>query len=48
MRDASGDHPPPESARINVCSCHEALSLPEIELMVRSRAREPDAAGGRS
>ncbi|MGK4005189.1 hypothetical protein WMF31_21350 [Sorangium sp. So ce1036] len=32
--------------RIHVCSCHEALSLPEIELMVCSRAREPDAAEG--
>ncbi|WP_437320875.1 hypothetical protein [Sorangium sp. So ce385] len=31
---------PPQ--RINMCSCHQALSLPEVELMVCSRAREPE------
>lgn len=31
--------------RLNVCSCHGAIRLPEVELMVCSRAREPESGG---
>ncbi|WP_437931410.1 hypothetical protein WMF37_19915 [Sorangium sp. So ce291] len=31
--------------RLNVCSCHGAIGLPEVELMVCSRAREPESGG---